>query len=171
MGRSILIVAFGLAVFAPLAVFAEPAAAPEPLQSLVGSWTLVSVENVLADGKRVQLYGPHPQGLLMLDAAGRYALQIFRAGRAPFAAGDKSRGTPEEYRSAVEGSNAHFGRYRVDEAAHSITFQIEQASFPNWEGTEQKRSFTRVGDELRYTVPVPTTGGGAVGEVVWKRLR
>jgi lysophospholipase L1-like esterase len=147
-----------------LLLAAAPAANP-----LVGTWTLVLVDNVLPDGSRVHLYGPRPSGLLMFDAGGRYGLQIVSAGRPTFAAKDKSRGTADEYRAAVQGSNAHFGTYAVDEAQGTITFRIEHASFPNWEGTEQKRSFSLVGEHLKYTVPAPTTGGGAVGEVEWRR--
>ena len=162
MRRALSILVLGLVATTLSAL--EPAHEP-----LTGTWALVSVDNVLPDGTRVQPYGPNPQGILMFDAEGRYSLQIFRAGRAPFASNDKSRGTAEEYRASVEGTNSHFGKYSVNEASHTITFQIEHASFPNWEGTEQKRSFTRTGDELRYTVPVTTTGGGVVGEVMWRR--
>lgn len=136
---------------------------------LVGTWTLVRVDNVRPDGSRVHLYGPRPSGLLMFDAGGHYGLQIVSAGRPAFAANDKGRGTADEYQAAVQGSNAHFGTYAVDQVKGTITFRIEHASFPNWEGTEQKRAFTLVGDHLKYTVPAPTTGGGAVGEVEWRR--
>lgn len=146
-------------------------AQPKKFSKLVGTWTLVAVDNILADGKRVQLYGPEPQGRLMFDAEGRYSLQIFRAVRPKFAANDKSKGSPEEYQAAVQGSNAHFGRYSV-EGTDSITFHIEHASYPNWEGTEQKRSFKIVGDRLTYIVSTPTTGGtAATGEVVWQRVK
>ena len=94
------------------------------------------------DGSRVHLYGPSPSGLLMFDAGGRYGLQIVSAGRPAFAANDKGRGTADEYQAAVQGSNAHFGTYAVDQAEGTITFRIEHASFPNWEGTEQTRAFT-----------------------------
>lgn len=156
-----------LAATTTLSASAPPDAARQPF---VGTWTLVSVDNVLPDGTRVQPYGPNPQGLLMFDADGRYSLQIFRAGRAPFAANDKSRGTAEEHKATVEGTNSHFGRYSVDGAGRLITFHIEHASYPNWEGIEQKRSFTRTNDELRYTVPTTTTGNAAVGEVTWRRI-
>ncbi len=139
-------------------------------EKLVGTWSLVLVDNVLPDGGRIHLYGPEPRGLLLFDAAGRYSLQIYGAGRAKFASGDKGEGTPEENGAAVRGTNAHFGRYALDAAGHSVTFRIEHALFPNWEGTEQKRSFTLVGDRLKYTVPTPTTGQAAIGEVEWKRL-
>ncbi len=107
----------------------------------------------------------------MFDAQGNYSLQILRANRVKFAANDKGQGTPEEYKAAVQGSNTHFGKYTVDESAGTITFYIEHASYPNWEGTEQKRLFTITNDELKYTVPTPTTGAGATGEVVWKRIQ
>lgn len=141
-------------------------------EQLMGTWTLVLVDNVLPDGSRIQLYGPQPQGLLMFDAQGRYSIQILRAGRARFASNDKNQGTAEENQALVRGSNSHFGRYSVNETDRTLTFHIDQASFPNWEGTEQKRAFTLVGDELTYTVPTPTTGGtAAVGEVKWRRAR
>ena len=147
-----------------------PRAAERPATNpLVGTWTLVLVDNVLPDGSRVHLYGPRPSGLLMFDAGGRYGLQIVSAGRPAFAANDKGRGTADENRAAVQGSNAHFGTYAIDQAKGTITFRIEHASFPNWEGTEQKRSFSLAGDHLKYTVPAPTTGGGAIGEVEWQR--
>src|SRR6185295_7979413 len=70
--------------------------------SLAGTWTLVAVDNILADGRRIQPYGPHPDGLLMLDAGGRYSVQIFRPDRARFAANDKGKGTPEENQATVQ---------------------------------------------------------------------
>jgi len=155
-----------------LAVSTSKATAQRTAQEqLVGTWTLVLVDNVLPDGSRVQLYGPNPQGLLMFDAGGRYSMQILREGRPKFAANDKSKGTPEEYKAAVQGSNSHFGTYTVNETDHTVTFHIEHASFPNWEGTERRSPFTLTANEFKYTVPNPTTGGANVtGEVAWKRV-
>ena len=147
-----------------------PTARAEQPPSLIGTWAVVLVDNILPDGSRVPLYGPHPEGLLMFDEGGHYALQLLRAERVRFAANDKSQGTPAELKAAVEGSNAHFGRYIVDPDGRSITFRIEHASFPNWDGMVQVRRFTLVGDRLTYTVPSPTTDRSATGEVVWQRL-
>src|SRR4051812_32822697 len=162
-----------LSLFAATSSAGEPQHAPAPIPaaggSLAGTWTLVAVDNVKPDGSRVQPYGPHPDGLLVLDAGGRYAVQIFRPGRPRFAANDKSQGAPEENRAAVQGTNTHFGRYAVDAAAGGITLHIEHALFPNWEGTEQRRSFRLEGDQLRYTVRTPTTGGAETAEVTWRR--
>ena len=79
--------------------------------------------------------------------------------------------TPEENEALVQGSNSHFGKYSVDEPGKTITFNIAHASFPNWEGTIQKRSYTYTGNEIKYVVTHTTQGGQAiVAEVVWRRL-
>jgi len=137
---------------------------------LVGTWTLVRCDNVYPDGHRVELYGPHPQGTWMIDAHGHYAMQISRMQRTPFASGDKSKGTPEEYRAASMDNNAHFGSIRVQD--NQIATHIVQASFPNWNGRDGKTSFTRDGDTLTYVVAKPTSGAaeGAHGEVVWQHV-
>jgi hypothetical protein len=137
---------------------------------LAGSWSLVSVANVAPDGARTEPYGPSPRGFLSIDGAGRYAIQIYRPDRAKFAAEDKGKGTAAEFAAAMIGSNMHFGRVTVDAAAHTLVFAIERASFPNWEGTEQRRAYAVEGARLRYVVPLPALGAGAVGEVVWERL-
>ena len=46
-----------------------------------------------------------------------------------------------------------------DEAEKSFTFQINRATFPNWEGKNNKRSFVIIGDELRFTDPPASAGG------------
>ena len=154
-----------------LLYFGSPALAQKPLkEQLVGTWTIVLVDNVRADGSRINLYGPNPQGIAMFDAEGHYSLQIMSDGRPKFSANDKSKGTAEEYKAAVQGSNCHFGRYSVDETSHTITLHVEHATFSNWEGTDLKWPLSLTGDESKITIPHPTTGGADVtGEVGLKR--
>lgn len=140
-------------------------------RDLVGIWALVSVDNIYPDSTRVHPYGEGPKGLLVFDEQGRYAIQILKAVRPKVVSGDKNKCTPEEYVALVQGSNAHFGQYTVDQAANTITFHIEHASFPNWEGTQQQRSCTYTGRELKYVVTQTTQGGvSVVAEVAWRRL-
>jgi hypothetical protein len=140
------------------------------MNNIAGTYSLVLVDNLLADGSHVHLYGDHPHGILILDNKGNYSLQIVSEGRPNFKSNDKSKGTDEENRLAIKGSNAHFGTYSVDPDKHTITFFIAHASFPNWEGTKQVRPFVYNGSVFKYTVPAPTTGGSVTGEVVWKQL-
>lgn len=148
---------------------ATSAHAPVP-KELIGAWTLVRCDNVYPDGHRVELYGPHPEGMWLIDAQGDYMMQIVRAQRMPFAANDKSKGTADEYRAASMDSNAHFGHVSADgNVMHS---QILRASFPNWDGKTGDSSYTIKGDELTYSVAKPSSGAaeGAHGEVVWRRV-
>ena len=139
-------------------------------KELVGTWMLVSCDNVYPDGHRTELYGPHPEGMWLIDAQGNYMMQMVRAKRMPFAAGDKSKGTPDEYRAASMDSNAHFGHVSAD--AHVMHSQILHASFPNWDGKSGSSSYTIKGDLLTYSVAKPSSGAaeGAHGEVVWRRV-
>ncbi|RUL74509.1 lipocalin-like domain-containing protein [Dyella choica] len=149
---------------------ANPSGSMPPPAWLAGTWTLVRCDNVYPDGHRVELYGPHPQGLWMIDTHGHYMMLIARAQRAPFAAGDKSKGTPEEYRAASLDVNAHYGSVSVH--GDQISTHIEQASFPNWIGRGGSTGYTLQGNELTYIVAKPSSGAaeGAHGEVVWQRL-
>jgi Lipocalin-like domain len=138
---------------------------------LTGTWTLVSVDNIYPDGSRQHPYGEKPVGMLVFDAKGNYAIQILNAARPKVASGDKNKCTPEEYQALVQGSNSHFGTYTADETGKTITFNIMQASFPNWEGTVQKRLYTYTGNEIKYVVTHTTQGGQSViAEVTWKRF-
>jgi hypothetical protein len=137
--------------------------------SLVGIWTLTAADNLQPDGSRVHAYGANPQGVLVFGADGRYSVQIYREDRAKFAAGDKLHGTADEYKEASLGMSCHFGRYTVDSAKGTITFQIERASFPNWDGATQTRPFTLKGDDLEWHVPA--TPDGNVPISAWHRVR
>jgi hypothetical protein len=144
------------------AVFAQTA------KDLVGTWTLVS--NVTEQGgNKIDTYGPNPKGILTVDANGRYVLAIVRAGLPKVASNNRTTATPEENKAIVQGSLTHFGTLSVNAADKTMTFKIETATFPNFDGTEQKRPFTVTGDELTFTVAA-ASGGGTV-TAVWKRAK
>ncbi len=82
--------------------------------SLAGAWSVVQVDNILPDGSRVALYGPHPQGLLVFDRSGHYSLQLYRTERVPFSSSDKSQGTPAELKAAVIGCQARSVRAKSE---------------------------------------------------------
>ena len=116
--------------------------------SIAGTWNLAAADKLLPDGTRSHDYGEHPHGLVIFTDDGHYSVQIYREQRTKFASGDKLKATPEEYKDAVLGMSVHYGKYTVDPAKHTISFQIEHSSFPNWDGTTQVRAFELKGDEL-----------------------
>jgi hypothetical protein len=159
----------GLAAQALLIVMATAAhAASLSVAPLVGTWTLVAADVQHADGTRSRDYGAAPKGLLEIDSEGRYSLQIFKSERPRFASGDKSTGTDTEYRSAVLGASTHYGTVSLDAPHGTLTFNIEAASFPNWEGAAQTRQYELNGDELSYRVPARPDGNTPIS--VWRRL-
>jgi len=137
-------------------------------ESLVGTWTLIAADVLRPNGTRTRDYGEAPKGLLIIDSSGRYSLQIFDSSRPRFAAGDRAKGTPQEYRAAIMGSSTHFGTISVDASKHVFILNVEGASYPNQEGAPQKRAYELDGDELSYKVaPRPD---GSIPISVWRRL-
>jgi hypothetical protein len=155
-----------LAMLAGTATQAMPEPAdPSPLQ---GTWTLVAADKILPGGALAKDYGERPKGRLTVDSQGRYALQIFKSERLRFAADSKADGSADEFKSAVMGSSTHYGAITIDEKARQLVFSIEGSSFPNWEGTVQRRQYSLQGRELRYQVP--PRADGSVPVSVWRRL-
>jgi hypothetical protein len=76
--------------------------------------------------------------------------------------------TADEAKAIVAATVAHFGTYSVNDGI--LAFKIERASFPNWNGIEQTRPFTLVGDELQYSVAA-SSGSGSRITLTWKRAR
>jgi hypothetical protein len=150
-----------------------PAPAPKSTkEALVGTWIILIDDDVQADGTHVPGYGPNPMGTVIFTADGHYSLQIIRANRPKFAANSRVKGTPDENKAAIQGMISHFGTYTVNDADKSLTFRIEGSSFPNWDGTTQKRMITSLtaGDELTWTNPMPS-GGAPRAELAWKWVK
>jgi hypothetical protein len=150
-----------------------PAAQPKSMKdALVGTWSLLIVDDVAPDGTHVPAYGPNPLGTAIFSADGHYSLQIMRAARPKFASNNRLKGTPDENKAAVQGALGHFGTYSVNEADKTMTLRIEGSSFPNWDGTQQKRLITSLtaGDEVTWTNPTPSDGAART-ELAWKWVK
>jgi hypothetical protein len=150
-------------------LLATPLLAGEATSPIIGTWTLVAADKLLPDGSRTADYGPNPHGLAIFTTDGHYSLQIYRAERVPFSSADKLKGTPEEYRDVSLSLSAHFGRYSVDPAKHTITLYIDRASFPNQDNTTQVRPYEMKGDELTWKVAARPDG--SIPITVLRRVR
>jgi hypothetical protein len=132
-----------------------------------GSWILVSVYNE-QDGKKTEPYGSNPKGFMVLDPHGRFSIILMRAGLPKFAADNRVKGTAEENQAVVHGSLALYGTYTAkSEKEPLVILRIGGCTFPNWDGTDQKRVMIVEGDEMKLTNLSPTTGG--IAYLVWKR--
>jgi len=151
---------YALGVIAAAATALAGNAAAQTVKSISGTYSPV----------KVQAYGENPRGQLILTPDGRYSIVLSRAEMPKIASGSRTKGTAEENQAVVQGSIAHSGRYTIDDGGRSITFHIETSTFPNWNGTTQKRPLSLKGDMLIYTVATPSAGG-APNDVTWRRVK
>jgi Lipocalin-like domain len=136
-------------------------------QQLVGTWTIVSYQGTAPDGARREI--TNPKGLLIFDAAGRYAQVIARDDRPKFKS--PSQPTVEELAAATEDFfAANAGTWTVSEAEKLLIQTFEAALRPDNEGTTFRSGITLSGDELRLTSvrPLPT---GARIDVMYRRAK
>ena len=145
------------------------AASSKKAPPTVGTWTMVSITQE-QDGKKIDLFGPNPQGRLIRDADGHVAYMVTRADLPKFTSNNRAAGTPEENKAVVQGSISYFGTVTTNEAEKTSITHIEVCTYPNWIGIERKTSYTINGDELDSTASGSTVGEGTV-YVVWKRAK
>ena len=138
-------------------------------QQVVGAWTLKS--NVLDQGgTKTEPYGADAKGSVILTGNGRVALVITRADIPKFASNNRTTGSAEENKAAVAGTIAYFGTYTVNEPQKQLVMRLEGCTFPNWTGTEQKRTLELSGDEMKFINQAPSMGAGTI-TVTWKRVK
>jgi hypothetical protein len=146
-----------------------PRAIAQEAKDLVGSWTLVSSVTE-KDGVKTDQFGSGAKGMLAFDASGRFMLTIIGPDLPNFASNNRAQGTADENKAVVAKSIAMIGSYVVSPADKTLTFKVETATFPNWNGTEQKRLLSKAtADDLAYVTPNASSGG--VGTVTWKRTK
>ena len=137
-------------------------------KELEGTWLLASA-TVTLDGKTRDIFGPHPSGVMIFDARGRFTQVIIAADLPKFASKSRETGTPEENKAIVQGSIAYFGTYTVGSGG-IVNLHVESSTFPNMTATDQKRSIKISGDELTWGNATPAVGAG-VAEQIWKRVK
>jgi hypothetical protein len=136
-------------------------------QQLVGAWTIVSWQSAAPDGTKREI--ANPKGLLIFDAAGRYAQVVARDDRPKFKS--PSQPTVEELAAATEDFfAANSGTWAVSEAEKLLIQHFEAALRPDNEGATFRSGITLSGDELRLTSvrPLPT---GARIDVEYRRAK
>jgi Lipocalin-like domain len=136
---------------------------------VVGTWTLVSSVTE-KDGTRTDQFGSGAKGMMTLDVDGHFMLTIIGPELPKFASNNRASGTPEENKAVVSKSIAMIGTYSINSADKTLVLKVDSATFPNWNGTEQKRLLASSNkDELKYITPTASSGG--VGTVTWRRAK
>lgn len=149
--------------------FISPIAVAQSIKDLVGTWQLVSVDNV-EGGKRTPVFGENPKGIYVLTSDNHFIYLFSKAELPKFSSNSRLAGTPEDNKAVVQGTLASFGTYTVNEADKLLIFKVESSTFPNWNGETQKRPYKLTSNELRVKSPSPSTGKGT-NELVFKRVQ
>jgi hypothetical protein len=140
-------------------------------QQLVGTWTLVSWEQVQKDGTKQQDFGANPKGIASFDGSGHFFVMFARPELPKIASTDRLKVTPQEAQAINVGAIAYFGTYTVDEPSKALLFKIESSTFPNQVGAQQKRVITSLtADELKYANMTVLGDGGPI-ETAFKRAK
>jgi hypothetical protein len=137
-------------------------------EQLVGTWTLVSSDQVRPDGTKLRQFGSDPKGINVFDANGRFFVMIASADNLQIASiGSK---TNSEEDGLIVESIAYYGTYTVNEDVTVISLHLDASTFPNQVGTDQKRIITSLtADELKYSSPAAISGVQV--HQVWKRAK
>jgi hypothetical protein len=157
-------------LFAGVAFAAGSAIAANALKDeIVGTWQMVSNVTTKSDGSKIDTWGPNPKGMIVFERNGRVASITTRPGIPNFASNNRGTGTADENKAVVQGSIAYYGTYSVNESDKSVTYQIEAATYPNWQGTTQKRAIAFSGNEFTQTLAAGSAGGAI--EIKYKRVK
>ena len=137
-------------------------------EQLVGTWTLVSSDQVRPDGSKLKQFGANPKGINVFDANGRFFLMVASADNSQIASKTQSMANSREVAALSVESIAYYGTYTVNEEVNVISLHLDASTFPNQIGTDQKRTITSLtADELKYSSPAATSGVQV--HQVWKR--
>jgi hypothetical protein len=146
-------------------------------EQLLGTWTLVSSDQVRPDGSKLSQFGANPKGINVFDANGRFFLMMSSAGFLVVASADNTKiasKDPSSKTNSEEGggllveSIAYYGTYTVNEVERVVILHLDASTFPNQIGTDQKRTITSLAaDELKYSIPAATPSVQV--HQVWKR--
>ena len=137
-------------------------------EQLVGTWTLVSSEQVRSDGSSVKQFGANPKGINVFDANGRFFVMVARANNLKTASNAPNKVSYMEEGGLRVESIAYYGTYTVNEAQKIVFLHLDASTFPNQDGTDRSRTITSLtADELRFSNTADMIG--VLVHQVWER--
>lgn len=139
-------------------------------ERLAGTWQLQSRIDRTASGERCRepTLGEDPLALVFFDRAGHFAAQFMKRDRSTAAAA--AAGGANNTR-AVDGYDAYFGTYRVDEERGVVTTTLHGALAREHVGAVLTRAMRVDGDTLTITLDTTSIDGRAVTRTLtWSRV-
>jgi hypothetical protein len=142
-------------------------------RELVGTWRLISRVVRLEDGTAVQEdLGTTPKGYLIYDSSGHMAVQLSRPDRPTAIDCSTSASAPSDNSpQLLNGYEAYFGTYTIDETNHTVTHHLEGALASADVGRNLVREFQVSGDKLTIVVRTSSPKGRQIRTLTWERVR
>jgi hypothetical protein len=140
---------------------------------LVGTWSLVSRVVRLEDGTVIQDpgLGKAPKGYLIYDSSGHVAAQGMKPERPLAIDCGGSSPAPSNNSQSVNGYDAYFGTYTVDDTNHTVTHHLEGALAAADVGKNLVREFQVSGDKLTIVVRTNSPNDKQIITLTWERVR
>jgi hypothetical protein len=137
---------------------------------IVGTWKLLSLETLLADGNVIyDFMGRNPTGQITYNTTGQMSVQIMHDPRPMWGPG--SRLTSAEIETAFYGYYAYFGPYDVDEEAGTVIHHVQASLWPTEVGVAYTQEFTISGDRLvLLAAPYLKDGEERRSRYTWQRI-
>jgi Lipocalin-like domain len=168
------LVAVAIVVSIVLSALTATAGGKKPEQAFLGSWRLETFERKTNAGEITYPYGKHPVGQLIYDTQGHMSVLIMDPDRTRFKAETSAAGTTEEKAAAFDTFLAYVGTYQIDETSHTIIHRVDASSYPNFKGSEQRRTYSFADGKLTLTFVNSGNGNGSgpkgsISRLVWVR--
>ena len=138
--------------------------------NVVGCWNLISgyLDN---HGKQFDILGSHPGGMLIFTEDLHFIVVVNNPDIPKFVSGDRSTGTPEEYKTAVTNSLGVYGTYTIDENGDFLEQHVLGSTFQNMKGTSRGRNELTEkvdGNKMSETLKI---ADGITVNIVWQRTQ
>jgi hypothetical protein len=133
---------------------------------IVGTWKLVSAEEIAKDGttRPFAVFGPHARGFLMYQRDGHMCAQVANPDPP-----DSPHTTTDE--KVVAAAFAYCGRYEIDAKQEWIIHLPEVATDPGYVGSRQIRPYRFEGDHMIFSDIEKNDPSIARWKIVWEKVQ
>ena len=114
--------------------------------------------------------GKTPSGYLIYDSSGHMAAQLMRPDRPMAIDCGTSIAAPSENSQSVNGYDAYFGTYTIDETSHTVTHHLEGALAAADVGKNLVREFRLSGGKLTIIVRTSSPKEKQIRTLIWERV-
>src|SRR5882724_10253739 len=137
--------------------------------NVAGCWTLIYgyLDN---HGTHLDILGPHPSGMLILTEHLHFTVIVHNPDIPKFASGDRAKGTPEEYKTAVTNSLGVYGTYTINENGDFLEQHVIGSTWQNMNGSSRGRNELTERIEGNKMTENQKIADGVTINIVWERV-